>query len=204
MRILVFDTETTGLYNKKETDLSKQPHIIQFAGIVYNIETDKIDKEINIFFKPPISVPLEASNVHHIYNIDLIDKKPFSFYAEELSVLIQEVDCVVWHNIEFDETMMRIEYNRLKAEGRPVDYAPRYSICTMNSSINFCRLPKKNSESTWFKRPKLQELMKATTGKYFYWAHDALVDVKATLSAFLVLLQKWVVKIKKNNTLRLF
>jgi DNA polymerase III epsilon subunit-like protein len=31
MKILVFDTETTGFINKKEIDLEKQPKIIQFA-----------------------------------------------------------------------------------------------------------------------------------------------------------------------------
>jgi len=34
MKILVFDTETTGFINKKEFDLEKQPRIVQFAGIV--------------------------------------------------------------------------------------------------------------------------------------------------------------------------
>jgi hypothetical protein len=31
MKIFVFDTETTGFINKKEFNLNKQPHIIQFA-----------------------------------------------------------------------------------------------------------------------------------------------------------------------------
>jgi DNA polymerase III epsilon subunit-like protein len=31
MKIFVFDTETTGFINKKETDLNKQPKIVQFA-----------------------------------------------------------------------------------------------------------------------------------------------------------------------------
>jgi DNA polymerase III epsilon subunit-like protein len=34
MKIFVFDTETTGFIDKKESDLKKQPHIIQFAGIL--------------------------------------------------------------------------------------------------------------------------------------------------------------------------
>ena len=31
---VVIDTETTGFINKKETDLEKQPKIVQFAGIL--------------------------------------------------------------------------------------------------------------------------------------------------------------------------
>jgi len=31
VKIFVYDTETTGFIDKKEIDLDKQPHIIQFA-----------------------------------------------------------------------------------------------------------------------------------------------------------------------------
>jgi hypothetical protein len=34
MKIFVFDTETTGFIDKKIPDLSAQPYIIQFAGIL--------------------------------------------------------------------------------------------------------------------------------------------------------------------------
>jgi hypothetical protein len=31
VKIFVFDTETTGFINKKDTNLKKQPYIVQFA-----------------------------------------------------------------------------------------------------------------------------------------------------------------------------
>jgi hypothetical protein len=31
VKIFVFDTETTGFINKKDANLKKQPHIVQFA-----------------------------------------------------------------------------------------------------------------------------------------------------------------------------
>jgi len=34
MKILVFDTETTGFIDKKNPNLDGQPYIIQFAGIL--------------------------------------------------------------------------------------------------------------------------------------------------------------------------
>ena len=80
MKILVFDTETTGFINKKEFDLAKQPYIIQFAGILGELENGKY-REIerkNIFIKPPISIPYGASQVHHIYDIDVKDAPEIS------------------------------------------------------------------------------------------------------------------------------
>ena len=55
MKILVFDTETTGFINKKEFNLEKQPHIVQFAGIIGEIDQAGNYKEIeriNEFINP--------------------------------------------------------------------------------------------------------------------------------------------------------
>jgi len=39
MKILVFDTETTGFIDKKNPGLEYQPHIVQFAGIYGELDT---------------------------------------------------------------------------------------------------------------------------------------------------------------------
>ena len=59
MRVLVFDTETTGLLPPKNEALSKYPFIVQLSWIVYDFGTNKIvsinNESINLFF---ISNPL--------------------------------------------------------------------------------------------------------------------------------------------------
>ena len=205
MKVFVFDTETTWLFNKLEKNLDKKPYIIQFAWILVDMENDWLYNElerINIFIRPPISIPYETSKVHWLYDIDVLDKQPFEKQIESIIPYINNSDIIVWHNIEFDETMLKIEIDRLKQKWIWVDYNPKNIICTMKESIQYCRLPSKSW--FWFKRPKLQELVKITLWDYFHWAHDAIVDVENTLKALSVLVEKWVIKLEKKETLTLF
>jgi DNA polymerase III epsilon subunit-like protein len=65
---------------------------------------------------------------------------------------LNEPDIIVGHNVEYDEEMLRLELRRLEKEYL---YNPKQVICTMNETINFCKLPKKNENSSGYKRPKL-------------------------------------------------
>ena len=193
MKILVYDTETTWLPNSKEKDLSKQPYICQFAGVVWDLEDGVWTKtnEYNFLIKPPIPMPHEASAVHHIYDIDLIDAKPMEEYIEEICSIINSVDLVVWHNVAFDNWIVQIEVKRMKALWKPVDFSPVNSFCTMNETKNFCKL--KSKSWNWYKRPTLWELYKIVFNKSFKWGHDALVDVKATGACFIELQKRGVI-----------
>ena len=207
MKVVIFDTETTWLPNKAEPDLNNQPYIIQFAGIEIEMKDDweyEEIKRLNIMIKPPINIPYWVSEIHWIYDVDLRNSKSFISHSEEISKFLNEADVVVWHNIEFDNLMLRIEFDRLKLQWLLVDYYPKQTICTMNESTNWCKLSKKNSSSKWFKRPKLQELVRKTIWEFFAWAHNAIVDVEWTTKALSVLVKEWVINFKENNKLSIF
>jgi DNA polymerase III epsilon subunit-like protein len=63
---------------------------------------------------------------------------------DEIIKLINEPDIIVGHNIEYDENMIKLELRRLEKE---YEYRPKQTICTMNSSINFCKLPKRDEKA---------------------------------------------------------
>lgn len=205
LKIVVLDTETTGLYNKKEQDLDKQPHIIQFAALFWDIFEDwqfSLSWTTDLLFKPPIPIPYETSQIHHIYDIDVKDKNPID---EDLYIIIQklnECDIIIWHNIEFDINMLKVEVSRLKKKNILIDFQPKKVFCTMNESINWCKLPKKSWKG--YKRPKLQELCKKALWDYFSGAHNALVDIEYTLRAFLSLYEKWIFKLEERQQQWLF
>lgn len=206
MKLLIFDTETTGLFNKKERDLSKQPHIIQWASVLVDMDVVWNCTELsrmNILIKPPIDIPAEASEIHHIYNIDVKEAYDFEFWAEEIQRQVNEADAIVWHNVEFDETMVRIEFDRLKMKWRPFDFSPKMSICTMNEWTSWCKLPKKWT-APWYKRPKLQELAVKAWVWHFAWAHDAIIDVEYTLRCLQVMAREWVIRLEESNLLTLW
>ena len=205
MKIFVYDTETTWFINKKETDLNLQPKIIQFAWILWEVKENQFKeiKRINLLINPKCPIPYSSSQVHHLYDIDVKESPYIETEIDRIISYINEPDIIIWHNIEYDENMIKLELRRL---GKEYKYKPKQVICTMNSSTNFCKLPKKIASSPWYKRPKLWELHKKLFNEYFIWAHDAMIDVEATLRCFLELLKQDIIKIeeKKEELMSLF
>ncbi|MDD3646510.1 MAG: 3'-5' exonuclease [Candidatus Gracilibacteria bacterium] len=203
MKIFVFDTETTGFINKKETDLEKQPKVIQFAGILGTINSAgefTEEKRIDILINPKMPIPFGSSEVHHIYDIDVKDAPYIEQVVSDIVGYINEPDAIIGHNIEYDEEMIKLELKRL---GREFEYRPKQVICTMKSTVDFCAI-QGNGER--FKYPKLGELHKKLFDKYFIGAHDAMTDVEATLNCFIELVKKGIIVLEKkeDNLLSLF
>lgn len=202
MRIFVFDTETTWFIDKKNPDLEAQPKIVQFAWIMWILENweFKEEKKIDILINPKIPIPYRSSEVHHIYDIDVKDAPYIENIIDELTACINYPDIIIWHNIEYDEEMIKLELKRLNRE---YEYKPKQITCTMKQTVDFCAI-----EWNWkrFKYPKLWELHKKLFWEYFIWAHDAMTDVEATLRCFLELEKKWIIKVEKKqeNTMTLF
>lgn len=195
MKIFVFDTETTWFINKKETDLEKQPQIVQFAWILWELHDGTFTeiKRVNIMVNPGKPIPFWASQVHHIYDIDVKDAPKIDEVMDEILEYINEPDVIVWHNIEYDESMVKLELKRLKQEYK---YNPKQVICTMKTTVDFCAIQWNGAR---FKYPKLWELHKKLFDQYFVGAHDAMVDVEATTRSFVKLVNQGVIQLKENK-----
>ncbi len=183
---LFFDTETTGLprnYNAPASDLENWSRLVQLAFVVAD-ENGNIFQKENFIIKPSgFEIPREASNIHGI-TTEIANEKGLilkdvmsSFYK-----IIKKCDCVVAHNISFDEKIVDAELIRCKF-GEIVCTKER--VCTMRSSTEFCQLPN-------MKWPKLQELHEKLFGCKFEEAHNALADVEATVKCFFELKKKGV------------
>jgi DNA polymerase III epsilon subunit-like protein len=106
---------------------------------------------------------------------------------------INTPDVIVWHNIEYDEEILKLELKRLWMEYK---YNPKQVKCTMKESVDFCKI-----QWGWarFKYAKLWELHKKLFDEYFIWAHDAIIDVEATLKCFVELVKINIIQIKENK-----
>ncbi|MDD4151371.1 MAG: 3'-5' exonuclease [Candidatus Gracilibacteria bacterium] len=195
MKIFVFDTETTGFINKKDPNLESQPKIVQFSGIMGElnngefIELERIDQYIN----PGIKIPFETSKIHHIYDIDVINAPKFDEVIDKILYFINTPDVIVGHNVEFDEEMLKLELKRLQREH---DYRPKNVYCSMKNTVEFCAIM---GDRDRLKYPKLGELHKKLFGDYFIGAHNAIVDVENTLKCFLELHKKGIVHIEEKE-----
>lgn len=200
MKAFVFDTETTG-FPVRDGALSEQPYIVQFAGILGEISPENGFQEIervDVLVKPRISIPFGASQVHGIYDKDVENAPYVEEIIDKALKYLNTTEVVVGHNIEYDETVIRYELERL---GRKGDYQPISSCCTMRSSTDYCKLQGRGFS---FKPPRLNELYKHLFGDFFEGAHNAMVDVESTAAAFGELVKRGVITLEEKKEMRLF
>ena len=74
-------------------------------------------------------------------------------------------------------------------------------VCTMLSSIDFCKIPSSNNRG--YKWPRLSELHIKLFEKDFEDAHDALVDTSACVRCFFELRAKGIIKIAEKTDRKL-
>lgn len=200
MKICVFDTETTG-FPVRDGSLDQQPYIVQFAAIVGEIDENNEYRELerhNFLVKPRISIPFSASQVHGIYDKDVENEPYIEDRIDDIMKILNSVDIVSGHNVSYDEEVIGYELARL---GRAGDYTPSQVICTMRSSTEYCKLQGRGAS---YKPPKLAELHKFLFEEWFEGAHDAMIDVEATMRSFVELVKRGVITLETSNVMRLF
>lgn len=191
MNILFFDTETTGIpadYRAPVTDTDNWPRLVQLAFCTY-VDDRHVNTEDCIIKPNGFEIPAEASAIHGITTERaLAEGVELCPIMKLFSVLVQEADLIVGHNISFDRKIIGAEFIRCGIEdflhGKP-------RVCTMMTSTSYCQIP---SPRGWgYKWPKLQELHKTLFGYEFDGAHDAKADIVATAKCYFELVKRGVI-----------
>ena len=180
-RMLFFDTETTGIplnYKAPSSDTQNWPRLVQLAWILTDKEGNRIHTG-NLIVKPNgFVIPVDATKVHGITTQKAKEEGiPLSEVIEQFKADLDMATFIVGHNIEFDKKIVGAEMIRL---GMKDEIEKRKSYCTMQSSIDFCKIPSKYG----YKYPKLQELYRKLFGENFGDAHNAMSDIEATEKCF--------------------
>lgn len=205
MRILVFDTETTGLPQTKiisPCTLEQWPHIVQFSYIIYDTILNNIVETKDYIIKLPKNtlIPEESSNIHGITN-EMSLKKGVSIneVLSEFFCYLRDVDLLVGHNIEFDINIVKVELLRIiynKKNSIKKTKLCKYDLhfltnyknisCTLKETVEFCNIQSyyKNGNS-YLKYPKLSELHEKLFNTSPSNLHNSLNDILVTLRCFM-------------------
>lgn len=203
MKVLVFDTETTGLPVERNGSIYNSfnwPYIIQLSYMIYDSETnaligledDYIDIPTNVMIDP------ESVKIHNITSDKLRNGINIVQALEKFNRHAEKVDLLVGHNVSFDKRMLMVEGVRNKIRVNITD-----TYCTMKNSINLCKIETTSrSGEKYFKYPKLSELYMTLFETEPKNTHNALVDILICLRCFCKMELKMDVS-EKNRTIRL-
>lgn len=184
MRVLIFDTETTGLWKfKLPLDHPSQPESVQLAAKLVNDEDGRVLGQINFIVKAEAECAPEAAAIHGVTQ-QLIQEAGVARRVAIASFhnLLKAAEKTVAHNWDFDSKIIRRTYHLENSSWELFDKTPGF--CTMKSATDVCRLPGKIPGK--FKWPTLQEAYKFFVDPNgFEGAHDAMVDVDACLGVYL-------------------
>jgi len=191
---LFFDTETTGLpkdWNAPVEKVENWPRLVQLAWLLYDEDENMIDKKEYIIKPEGFTIPSEAASVHGI-TTEIARKKGGNLREIlcEFADAITGSEYLVAHNMNFDEKIVGAEFLR---GGIANVLFEKERLCTLLSSIDFCRIPSQNGAGC--KWPRLSELHIKLFGKDFEDAHDASVDTSACARCFFELMRQGVIDI---------
>ncbi|MCO4838105.1 MAG: DNA polymerase III subunit epsilon [Oceanospirillaceae bacterium] len=130
MRLIILDTETTGLE-------PKQGHRLIEVGALEMVNRRLTGKSFHEYVQPERDVPMEAQAVHGITEEFLADKALFSAIADQFIAFITGAELII-HNAPFDLGFLD---NELAIAGKVAGkkYPKVSDICKITDSLKLAR-----------------------------------------------------------------
>ena len=183
---LVFDCETTGLYEKGQPP----PRLVQLAWQLHDRKGNLLQSDAYIVQPEGFDIPFAAEKMHGI-STERAQKegRPLLEVLQHFDAPLERATCLVGHNLEYDLRILEDEYKVLKKHSRLRELPVRD---TMQESCEYVALP--GGKNKGYKYPKLTELYEKIFGHVFSSTHNAAYDVAATAACFFSLLQRDVLR----------
>lgn len=190
MIVLVFDTETTGLPENRNTSIfetGKWPYIVQLTYLLYDTTHNHLLELEDIIIKCEVDIPEEASNIHGITNnISITQGIEIEKALDVFDSALKRAEVVVGHNISFDKRLYMVETIR---KGRrqyfTVNKEKKAEYCTMKYGKDICKIEKISYKGEkYYKYPTLTELYSCLFKKEPQGVHNALNDVLACFRCY--------------------
>lgn len=196
MRVLVFDTETTGLPPKNipinRTD--SWPYIVQLSWAIYNEDTKQVEEEKDFIISLGSHIPISAEStaIHGITGeLSRARGVPIEVALFDFKHAANRCGKIVAHNLEFDKNMLLVEFYRARIFN---NVFPPSEYCTMKNGTPICKFVKTWEDGrTSLKFPKLIELYHFLYGSDVpspVGLHNAKVDVDVCLKCYVKMMEK--------------
>ena len=179
MKVLIFDTETTGLPKYRDIPVKKMPgnwpHIVSISWILLE-DNVEVSRKSYIIKPRGWEVPVESTQIHGISNEKAVSE------GHDLEEVINEFICerydlLVAHNLEFDDNVL---VNAIYWDlGRKTFRAfPDPKKCSMKLGTDICKIPSQYGKG--YKPPKLSEFYNYVFKRPPIMAnlHSSLYDVE--------------------------
>ena len=177
MRVLVVDTETTGL-PYYDNGIRKYPSIVQWSFVVFDTISEEVIYEYDYIIKALDPISPESISIHGITE-DMSHKgSDFTEIYPTFMICVQMCEMIIGHNIDFDLNVMKEECQRLQCDF----IIPPQIYCTMKSSRDLCCIKRQGYMS--YKYPKLVELYEFLFYETPSGLHNSMKDVWVCLRCF--------------------
>ena len=206
MKILAYDTETTGLPDwNQPNEAPQQPHLVELAALLFDTATGDLVEQLHAIVRPDgWTIPGDVAAIHGITTERAMDEgRPEADVVAEFLELHSRCDMRVAHNESFDARILRIAIKRygngatgweqLTQDERDAiadTFKARPAYCTCNAAKPIMKLPptEKMLANPRFrnshKPPNLQEAHQHFLGAPFEGAHGALADARACAAVY--------------------
>src|SRR5690606_24848010 len=174
---ICLDTETGSSFTRR--------NIIQLAYVLYDNEFNKV-KEFNKYIKNR-PVNSESFKVHGISSEFLeANGEDFMNVIFEFLQDIGSCHTIIGHNVQFDIDCILTDIKLAKINVNGNIFEGKKIECTMKKSKDVCKI---TNDKGIIKAPSNNEMYEFFFGKSIENAHDALVDVNATMECYIELVK---------------
>jgi len=187
MKILFFDTETTGVPANYKSEPKYWPRLVQLSFIVTDENGNRFLEADHIVKPKGFQIPKDASDIHGISHEKATKiGQPLEAVLRSFGQHFKAADLIVAHNYHFDRHIVDGEFYRVWNKY----FMPlRPSFCTMKATTEWMALPGRYG----FKFPKLTELYLKLFDREFDNQHNALFDTQATVDIYFELVRREII-----------
>jgi DNA polymerase-3 subunit epsilon len=191
MKALFYDTETTGLplFNEPSED-PRQPHIVQLAAILVDLDTRKQLASIDLTIRPhDWNIPDDVAKIHGITNEIALDiGVPELVALESFTALWLRSDIRIGHNEQFDARIIRIALHRFDPGMEADKWKAGRAECTQALATPILKLPPTEkmlrAGFNKHKSANLREAYRHFFGDELVGAHSAIEDAKGCMHVY--------------------